>query len=109
MPDLITQLLLTTKVWYSKKSLVDPIPAKCKRFSAECYGIEENVGSIHQLQNISVGQSNLEYHELRDMIKSLAVRQKYFDRSISEILNLARKWKSLEDRVDKLDLYQVVI
>ena len=109
MPDVITQLLLSAKVWYSKKCLVEPIHAKSKRFVAEKYGKEEDVNSTHQLQNISDGQSNSEYNELRDMIKSLAVRQKYFDRSISEILNLARKWKSLEDRVDKLDLNQVVI
>ena len=59
--------------------------------------------SIHQLQNISDGQPDLEYHDLRDMIKTLAVRQKYVDGTISEILNLARRWNSLEERVNKLD------
>ena len=106
MPDLISQFLLSTKVWFSKKCCVEPNNAKSKRIFAEQYGKEKNVVSIQQLQNISNGQNNLEYHDLRDMIKTLAVRQKYFDRSISEILNLARKWKSLEERVDKLDSNQ---
>ena len=96
------------KVWFSKKCWVEPIHANAKRFGAEWYGKEENVVSIHQLQNISDGRSNSEYHDLRDMIKTLAVRQQYFDRSISEILNLARKWKSPEERVDKLDSNQVM-
>ena len=103
MPDLITQFLLSTKVWFSKKCCVEPNHAISNRISALQYGKEENVVSIHQLQNISDVQSDLEYHELKDMIKTLAVRQKYVDRSISEILNLARKWNSLEERVNKLD------
>ena len=107
MPDLITQFLLSTNVWFPKKCCVEPNNAKSKRIFNEQCGKEENVVSIHQLQNISDGQSDLEYHDLRDMIKTLAVRQKYFDRSISEILSLARKWNSLEERINKLDLNQI--
>ena len=107
MPDLITQFFLSTKVWFRKKRRVEPNHPNSNRISAEQYGKEEKIVSIHQLQNIRDGQSDLEYQDLRDMIKTLAERQKYFDRSISEILKLARKWNSLEERVNELDSNQI--